>query len=149
MGNDGTINSTVNGGTTPYSYVWSNGSNDADLSNLSAGIYYLTVIDTNGCRVSDEITLTQPLTLEMPQGYSPNNDGKNDLFVVHGIEAYPNNTLTIYNRWGNVVYSKDSYLNEWNGISNNDQELPTGTYFAILEVNNGEIVLKGYVELRR
>ncbi|MDP2388062.1 MAG: gliding motility-associated C-terminal domain-containing protein [Bacteroidota bacterium] len=148
-GNDGAINTTVNGGTTPYTYLWSNGSNEENLINLSSGLYHLTVIDTNGCTVSAEITLHQPLILEMPQGYSPNNDNKNDFFVVHGIEAYPDNLLTIYNRWGNIVYNKDGYLNEWDGNSNNGQELPTGTYFAILEVNNGEIVLKGYVELRR
>jgi gliding motility-associated-like protein len=85
----------------------------------------------------------------MPQGFSPNDDDKNDLFVVHGIEAYPDNVLTIYNRWGNIVYSKTGYLNEWDGKSNTSEQLPNATYFAILEVNKGKIVLKGYVELRR
>ena len=149
QGNDGSVELTVTGGTTPYTYLWSNGSTSEDISNLSHGNYFVTVVDTNGCRISGEITLTQPLVLEMPQGFSPNGDGKNDLFVVHGIEAYPDNVLTIYNRWGNIVYSKSGYFNEWNGISNNGEQLPDATYFAILEVNKGEIVLKGYVELRR
>lgn len=148
-GTDGSIASVVNGGTSPYTYLWSNGSTDDALSSLNAGNYSLTVADDNGCIVFGEIVLTQPLILEMPEGFSPNHDDKNDLFVVHGIDAYPNNTLTIYNRWGNIVYTKNEYKNEWEGISNNGQELPVGTYFAILEVNNGEIVLKGYVELKR
>ncbi|MBL7896353.1 MAG: gliding motility-associated C-terminal domain-containing protein [Bacteroidia bacterium] len=148
-GNDGSINLNVTGGTTPYTYLWSNGSTSQNPSNLTAGNYFVTVTDTNGCRISGDITLTQPLILEMPQGFSPNNDGKNDFFVVHGIEAYPDNKLTIYNRWGNIVYSKEGYLNEWDGQSNNGQELPNATYFAILEVNKGEIVLKGFVELRK
>ncbi len=148
-GNDGSVNLTVTGGITPYIFLWSNGSTSQNISGLTAGNYYVTVTDTNGCRVSGEIKVNQPLILEMPQGYSPNNDGKNDAFVIHGIESYPDNVLTIYNRWGNIVYSKNSYFNEWDGVSNNGQALPEGTYFAILEINKGEIVLKGYVELRR
>jgi len=148
-GDDGSIDLTVTGGITPYTYLWSNGSSIEDIYNLKAGNYYVTVMDTNGCRISGDITLTQPLSLEMPEGYSPNNDNQNDNFVVHGIESYPDNTLTIYNRWGNIVYSKEGYFNEWNGNSNNGEVLPDATYFAILEVNGGEIVLKGYVELRR
>jgi gliding motility-associated-like protein len=149
QGTDGSIDATVNGGTIPYTYLWSNGSSTEDLNNLAFGNYIVTVIDTNGCKASASIILTQPLVLEMPQGYSPNKDSKNDFFVVHGIEAYPNNVLTIYNRWGNIVYSKEGYLNEWEGLSNNGEKLPDATYFAILEVNSGEIVLKGFVELRR
>ena len=149
QGNDGSIELTVTGGTIPYIYLWSNGATTQNISNLNSGNYYVTVMDTNGCRISGEITLTQPLSLEMPQGFSPNDDGKNDLFVIHGIEAYPDNVLTIYNRWGNIVYSKKGYFNEWTGNSNNGQQLPDATYFAILEVNKGEIVLKGYVELRK
>lgn len=149
QGSDGSVELTVTGGVSPYTYLWSDGSSNEDLYNVVAGNYVVTVVDLNGCKVNGNIILTEPLGLEMPQGYSPNGDTKNDLFVIHGIEAYPDNVLTIYNRWGNIVYSKTEYLNEWDGISNNGQALPDGTYFAILEVNKGEIVLKGYVELRR
>jgi len=148
-GNDGSVQLTVIGGVLPYSYVWSNLASDEDLYNVPAGVYNVTVVDLNGCRVSAGITLTEPLTLAMPTGFSPNSDGKNDMFVVHGIEAYPNNSLTIYNRWGNIVYKKDTYNNEWNGNSLNGQSLPDATYFAILEIDGGDKVLKGYVELRR
>lgn len=148
-GNDGIINLYVSGGSNPYSCLWSNGSNTENLFNLTAGNYFVTVSDTNQCRVSGEITLTQPLILEMPQGFSPNGDGKNEFFIIHGLEAYPDNELTIYNRWGNIIYSKDGYLNDWDGTSNNGLALPDATYFAILEVNKGDKVLKGYVELRR
>jgi gliding motility-associated-like protein len=148
-GSDGSIDLNVTGGTSPYTYYWSNGNTTEDMSNLSAGLYNVVVVDSNGCRLSLEVNLTEPLDLAMPQGYSPNSDGKNDHFVIHGVEAYPDNELTIYNRWGNIVYSKKGYNNDWDGVSNNGLTLPNATYFAIFEVNKGEIVLKGYVELRR
>jgi gliding motility-associated-like protein len=148
-GNDGSIDLTVVGGTSPYSYSWSNYATTEDLNNIVAGLYHVTVIDTNGCKASASITLTEPFVLELPSGFSPNGDGKNDLFVIHGIEAYPSNVLTIYNRWGNIVYSKNGYTNDWNGNSNYGQALPDATYFVILEINNGDIIKKNYVELRR
>jgi gliding motility-associated-like protein len=148
-GNDGSIYSNITGGSAPYRFLWSEGSSSQNLFNLTAGNYYITCSDTNGCRISATIALTEPLPLEMPQGFSPNSDGKNELFVVHGIEAYPDNVLNIYNRWGNIIYSKIGYLNDWDGTSNNGLALPDATYFAILEINKSDIVLKGYVELRR
>ena len=153
-GNDGSIDLTVSGGVSPYQYIWSNGATTEDVYNLTAYFpnpspYSVIVTDSNGCRAFAQLELNQPMILEMPTGYSPNNDGKNDWFVVHGIEAYPDNELVIYNRWGNIVYNKTAYNNEWNGESNNGEKLPDATYFAILEINKGTIVLKGYVELRR
>jgi hypothetical protein len=68
---------------------------------------------------------------------------------VKGIEAYPDNVLTISNRWGNIVYKRENYLNEWRGTNTSDEQLPEGTYFAILEINGRDIVLNGYVEIRR
>ncbi len=156
-GNDGSIDLTVNGGTSPYSFIWSNGATTEDVSGLTAYYpnpfpYSVIVTDSNGCKVTGRIELKQPLILEMPTAYSPNGDGKNDNFVVHGIEAFPKNVITIFNRWGNVVYTKSEYNNEWDGHSKNGELLPDGTYFVILEINKGEkneIILKGYVELRR
>lgn len=146
---DGSIDCSVSGGVSPYSFLWSNGSTSQNLTNLPAGPYTVIITDTNGCRISREILLTQPLVLEMPEGISPNEDGKNDFFVVHGIESYPDNVLTIYNRWGNIVYKESGYINDWQGENNNGELLPDATYFAILEINKGDIVLKGYVEIRR
>ncbi|MGZ3862130.1 MAG: T9SS type B sorting domain-containing protein [Bacteroidia bacterium] len=146
---DGSVNTTVSGGTTPYVYSWSNGSTSQNLSNVAAGTYTLLVTDKNGCTFVADITLTQPAELAMPTGISPNGDGLNDYFVVRGLEAYPNNNITIFNRWGNSVYEKDKYANMWAGKSNAGADLPDGTYFVILKINNGDITLTGYVDVRR
>ena len=58
--NDGSINATIIGGQPPYSYLWSNGSVQTSISNLSAGLYTLTVTDKNGCSVQSSITVSQP-----------------------------------------------------------------------------------------
>jgi gliding motility-associated-like protein len=148
-GTDGSINVNVNGGVSPFNFQWSNNSTLQDQMNVAAGTYNVLCTDANGCRTAANITLTAPFELEMPTGFSPNSDGKNDMFVVHGIEAYPSNYLTVFNRWGNVVYSTAMYNNSWNGTNNEGQALPDATYFVLLEINGKEKVLKGYVEIRR
>lgn len=147
--NDGSIDLTVNGGTEPYSFYWTNGSQDEDLAQLAAGTYSVTVTDAKGCRVMVSAQLTQPLPLQMPTGFSPNGDGKNDNFVVHGIEAFPNNEIVILNRWGNEVYKTNGYNNDWQGQNNAGEPLPDGTYFVIITINDPSITLKGYVDMRR
>jgi Zn-dependent metalloprotease len=59
-GNDGSVNETISGGTTPYSYAWSSGSTSEDISSIVAGTYYLEVTDKNSCTLRDTATITQP-----------------------------------------------------------------------------------------
>ena len=78
----------------------------------------------------------------------------NDGFEIKNIENYPNNTLKIFNRWGNMVYQKDRYLNEFVGYANTGDatgqaKLPVGTYYVILnygddktEAYNGYLLLQ-------
>ena len=85
------------------------------------------------------ITKDKPLTIY--NGVSSNNDGKNDGFTIEGIEAYPKNTLKIFNRWGVLVYEKEGYTNAepFDGYSNGrstveqGKRLPQGTYYYILD----------------
>ncbi|MFN5181910.1 MAG: gliding motility-associated C-terminal domain-containing protein [Bacteroidota bacterium] len=147
--NDGTITTHSGGGTPPYNYQWSNGSVDINLHNLSSGGYTLTLTDFNGCVKISDIQIYNPNELELPTGFSPNSDYKNDQFVVRGIESYPNNTLYVFNRWGNLVYEKENYLNQWKGNTINGDELPEGTYFIILEIHSPTKQLNGFVDIRR
>lgn len=150
---DASINAIVSGGQTNYSYTWSNASNVEDLIAVTAGTYSLTVTDANGCSITATTVLTQPVLglPEMPEGISPNADGKNDAFVVHFIEFYPENTLVIYNRWGEELLRYEGYLNQWTGLNKNGDELPNGTYYPILlvKVNGKDMILKGFVDIRR
>jgi gliding motility-associated-like protein len=147
-GDDGSIDATVIGGTTPYDYLWSNGSTDEDLYGLTAGTYTIEVYDENGCYATASIILTEPLELDLPTAFSPNGDNYNDLYVIHGIEAYPDNIFQVFNRWGNLVFEAKEYNNTWNGKSNVGGILPDGVYFVILKINDGEIEENTYVHLK-
>lgn len=91
--------------------------------------------------------------LVIPQGFSPNNDGVNDKFVIKGIDAYPNTTLKIFNRWGALIYQQRGYQNNWDGRSNNkldwgDKIVPEGTYYYVLIPNKNSKLrqfIKGYI----
>ena len=73
-----------------------------------------------------------------------NNDQINDLLEFKYLEFYPNNSLVVLNRWGNVVFEKEGYSNDWNG-----DNLNAGTYFYTLIVNDGEQEYKGFIQIVR
>ncbi|MGC4039307.1 MAG: gliding motility-associated C-terminal domain-containing protein [Flavobacterium sp.] len=128
---------------------------------LSTGDYTNTVtitssnpVDTDPANNSASVT-TVPLCLIVYNEFSPNDDGSNEYFIVDCIENYPNNKLHVYNRYGSLVYEKDHYLNDWNGIANvsgvikvNDK-LPTGTYYYVLDVGVDNIVKTGWLSIAR
>jgi len=82
---------------------------------------------------------------------TPNNDGKNDLLVFENLDVFFNNELTVYNRWGSLVFKEKNYDNTWNGTSTHsltlakNSKLPTGTYFYILQLNNNSKSIKGWI----
>jgi large repetitive protein len=146
----------ISGGSPPYDGYWQgpNGYTNETIetfSSIFAGIYTVTVIDANGCKYEKSIEVTSPFELELPNGISINGDGFNDYLDVHGLEAFPDNKLTIFNRWGNIVYEKDDYKNtdRWAGISSNNETLPDGTYFVIVNVFAIKRDLTGYLEIRK
>ncbi len=99
-----------------------------------------------------EVNMTEvpeEIELEVYKALSPNNDGFNDVWRIKGIENYPKNRVTVFDRWGREVYSVNGYNNEnvmWDGL-NGGKTLPTGTYFYVIEINNGASVLRGPLEL--
>jgi gliding motility-associated-like protein/uncharacterized repeat protein (TIGR01451 family) len=80
----------------------------------------------------------------VPNVITPNGDGKNDKFVIKGLDLYPRSVLEVYNRWGNQVYRSDNYSNNWGG-----EGLSGGIYYYVLRINvaGAPQVYKGYIEL--
>ncbi len=143
--------------TDNFASISSPYSNITGVNQLSEGNNTFRWVVTNGpCSSSDSVSVYLRSKsdcyddLEIPTGITPNGDGANDDFDIHAIEKYPYNTFEVFNRWGNLVYSADNYVNhQWTGLNNKGEELPDGTYFVILSIKNSEINLHGYVDIRR
>ncbi len=89
----------------------------------------------------------------VPEGFSPNNDGTNDMFVITGLDEYPDHVLMIFNRWGHKIFESSPYENNWDGsvqkgTTVGNDLLPEGTYFYILDLGDDK-VMKGYIYLTR
>ena len=117
-------------------------------------------VDSNsdGNATNDATVLTVTPCLFIFNEFSPNGDGVNDYLKISCISDYPNNTIEIFNRWGNTVYKVKGYNNNeitFKGVSegrvniNTDEKLPTGTYFYVLDLGNGKELLKGWLYLNR
>ena len=90
----------------------------------------------------------------VPNAFSPNGDGVNDTWRIRGIEGYPNNYIRIFNMWGNRVYHKHGYRNEWRGENQlqlyyGDGKLPESTYFYLVDLGDGSKPLTGFVYIKR
>ncbi len=114
------------------------------VSNLQNGVNTLIYEVTSADCPSQSDTLSIIVSVcdgfdpVFPTVITPNFDGKNDLFVIEYLELiYPNCHVTIFNRWGSVVYESIGYSNPWDGTFNNEP-LPMGTYFYRLELNDAE-----------
>jgi gliding motility-associated-like protein len=105
-------------------------------------------------------TATVNITVNPPQfrifeGLSPNNDGLNDYWRLNGIEDYPTNRVRVFDRYNNLVYDMRNYDNEsnnWRGQANVgvvNGNLPDGTYFYIVEINDGKGPYSGFIVLKR
>ena len=110
------------------------------------GTYHFVFANTLGCTDTVAIAV-ESADLIIPNIFTPNGDGKNDVFKIKGLESYPGSQLLIFNRWGNEVYKADNYLNNWDGGS-----LAEGTYYYILNRRDltGSInTFKGWVFIKR
>lgn len=132
----------------------------ASLDSLAPGVYSVLIkaLDiTNSNIVLDSVAQTftvtantDPCQITVYSGFSPNGDGLNDTWIIQGIENFPNNKVNIYNRWGNALAKFTNYDNDknvWKGEMPNGGIVPSGTYFYIMELNDGRGFKKGWVEV--
>lgn len=89
--------------------------------------------------------------LFVPGGFSPNNDGINDYFVIANTAGKRIN-LDVFNRWGNLIYRSSSYQNDWNGRTTEGihvgDEVPAGTYYYIITLDGADKRV-GYITINR
>ena len=90
-----------------------------------------------------------PPPLLVYEGFSPDNDGTNDVWRIRGIENYPNNHVRIFNRWGNLVLDIEGYNNDNRAWKSESIEVPDGTYFYLIDLGNNQSPRSGYVIVNR
>ncbi len=147
---DGTISITATGGAGNIGYLWSTGSTLSSIKDLASGNYSLTVTDANGCsRVMEFFVPESELEcISIPNTFTPNDDGVNDEWIIRNIDLYPENSVKIFNRWGNLMYEASPYTPAWDGTFKGDP-VPAETYYYIINLNNGTAVFTGTVTIVR
>ncbi|MCD6366728.1 MAG: gliding motility-associated C-terminal domain-containing protein, partial [Bacteroidales bacterium] len=148
--NDGSIIVATSGGNFPYIYLWSNNDTDSLADNLTAGTYYLTVTDNNGCETIKTYELPDgtETCLKIPDIFTPNGDGTNDTWLIEGIDLYPNATIEIYNRWGDLIFKSTGYNEPWDGTWNG-KELPISSFIYIIDLHNDTKQIQGIVTIKK
>ena len=129
-------------GQAPFDYLWtpSFGLSCDDCSNPTAtpyitNDYMITVVDSLGCVGSTEFTLFvgEPLDLYIPNAFTPNGDGQNDVFEVYGV-GVSQVDLLVYNRWGQEVFQAVSNRPQWDGMYKGKVQ-PPGMYTYLVKVS--------------
>ncbi|WP_410220952.1 YDG domain-containing protein [Pedobacter sp.] len=148
-----TVNS--NNGTT---YSWSSangiisGQNSATLTvrPMQTTTYTVTVRNATGCESTSSITIEvkDDYMVQAENFITPNGDGVNDTWVIKNIDAYPNHTLSIYDRSGKELYKVRNYKNDWDGTFNGTP-LVEGTYYYIIRFDQNPRPVKGFITIVR
>lgn len=133
--------------------------NDGDLVYLAVtpgtdSVKYVICDDNIPVLCDTGIAVIEVLDIQIPDSFSPNGDGFNELFDISGLEAYPGFTFTIFNRWGQKVFTTSEAHFKWRGEVTEPSALPSGdvvdgTYFYILELNNGFPPISGTIFILR
>ena len=163
---DGTITVEPKGCVGPYTIELSGNNGDTItvdgidkkhvFMNLDSGTYRITTRGLTLCASRDTVHIGMKnlsCDLKLYTGITPNGDGKNDFWSIDNIELNRTNSVQIFNRWGTLVWQAEDYNNEnvkWTGVNKDDQELPTGTYFYVIEVpGNSSASGSGWIQLTR
>ncbi len=114
-----------------YNNLWANPSYTND--------YYLTVVDENGCEAEDhvQVHVKKERRVVVPTGFTPNNDGKNDLLPIHGKSGTMIKLFQVFDRWGELLFQDvDIPINDtargWDGTFKS-KDMPPGVYVWYLE----------------
>jgi gliding motility-associated-like protein len=109
-----------------------------NFDTLPVGFNIFKVVTTNGIDTSESnyaiCNQPEPPVVTVPNVITPNGDGWNDIFMIDYLNQYDIRKLTIFNRWGTIVYQSDDYQNDWDGGNVAD-----GVYFYVLELWKGNV----------
>lgn len=129
-------------------WLWNTGSTAQTITVGVPGTYWVTILDAGGCTDSDSLQITQSdCEVDIPNYFTPNGDGNHDIITLSSPSTDPI-TLEIFNRWGQLLYTRTAAVVQWDGHNGfSGEEVPEGVYFYVLTarlVNGDPLVRKGY-----
>jgi gliding motility-associated-like protein len=111
--------------------------------------YTLSVSSTNGCgTATDEVFVRVFKKITVPNTFTPNGDGINDVWEIEGLSTYPESVMEVYNRYGQRVFNSRGYTRPWDGKLNG-KALPVGTYYYIINRNKDLPLSAGSITIIR
>ncbi len=148
------LNGVIGGDTasyywTPAQYI-SNVNILAPVVNpVSDFIYTLHVLSGNGCgSATDDVFVRVFKKIKIPNAFSPNGDGINDVWNIEELATYPESETNVFNRYGQLVFHSNGYGKPWDG-KYNGKVLPVGTYYYTIDRKNQFPVMSGWVMIIR
>ncbi|MDG1333352.1 MAG: gliding motility-associated C-terminal domain-containing protein [Crocinitomicaceae bacterium] len=148
----------LGGVTTAPTFQWTptfNVSNPLNLNPVvtpTETVTYTLTATQGACTLTDQATIIVASLIEIPNSFSPNNDGANDTWIIQGTELYPDASLKVYTRWGQPIYETIGYseLKAWDGTDQRGKPAATGVYFYVLELRDTqEQEFKGSLTIMR
>lgn len=157
--NSGLARIYIENGTPPFNFTWNTGEtftnqSASQINNLFPGVYTVVAEDMMGCIIFDtiEISSNPEICIKIYKVFSPNEDGIHDFWEIKNIHLYPEALVEVYDRLGNRVFRRKNYINSsliaFSGIRDN-KRLPSGTYYYIINLENGDEVFKGALTIVR
>jgi gliding motility-associated-like protein len=150
-----TVQLSVAGSSDIVQYRWTPAQ---DISNTTISnpklwpaitqVYTVEAITARGCIISKSIKVSVVTGIAVPNAFTPNNDGLNDVWKIKGLELYPNCRVSVFNRYGQLVFQSSGYTNPWNGTFRN-QLLAPGSYAYIIDLRNGARSITGSLTIIR
>lgn len=114
------------------------------FTDVPAGEYWIYIRDKNGCGNTPPVHI---YVMDYPRYFTPNGDSYNDIWSIPFLNLRPHSMVTIFDRYGKIIYSFSGNSPGWNGKLNS-QNLPSSDYWFVISLENGRIV-KGHFSLKR
>lgn len=154
-----TVTATYSGGTPPYTFLWTPSTGISCTTCQSVYVigtgdsilYLLTIYDASGCVGMASLWIfSEPCSFPekfIPNVFSPNDDGVNDIFFIPGICPDEKFFLQIFDRWGVLLFASNQRKNGWDGRTSSGLEAKEGVYYFVITIN--EEIYKGFLHLMR
>lgn len=123
-------------------YIWNNGKTDSAINVNQPGLYWVEITDDKGCKKKDSVRVNvqdcDNCDLFVPNAFTPNNDGVNDVFRIFPVCNFNFGyyQMKIFNRWGQLIFQTSDINSKWDGTFRN-KNVPIGSYIYLINYGYG------------